>query len=269
MQSAVLEQWLHVDNQSAPNRNMREPTDGDEGDSSVVRLVRLLSGVVSTDVVTVQIGDGPDCLPDGSQRINVNDPVACARLGASKLCDERPDVRQAALELVQRDDGVLTTCADLVESLLRDPVWFVRKAAVGAAARLLPLSAHALGAVVTRLREDDTPDVRVAAARALQHDQARVPLVDAAKDDEAWAVRAAAVGMLGRLGAVDATPTIAACLADTAAGVRAAAAESLITLGTDAVLAHATELTARTTDADPQTREAAERALRGAGVPRG
>jgi hypothetical protein len=177
---------------------MREPTDGDEGDSSVVRLVRLLSGVVSTDVVTVQIGDGPDCLPDGSQRINVNDPVACARLGASKLCDERPDVRQAALELVQRDDGVLTTCADLVESLLRDPVWFVRKAAVGAAARLLPLSAHALGAVVTRLREDDTPDVRVAAARALQHDQARVPLVDAAKDDEAWAVRAAAVGMRAR-----------------------------------------------------------------------
>lgn len=278
-------------------------------ETEVVRLVRLLSGASTQDVVVVTVDDPANCVPDAGG-LDLRSSMACARLGATKLGAPSADVRQAALELTMRDEHVLFANADAVNALLRDPVWFVRRAAVVATARLLPLSSFVLTALLERLRVDDSSDVRASAVRALQHGVEFVPsekacdaLMEAAASDDAWDVRAAAVRMraprrrdrapsllaafdppsppshtrrarcksaVGLLGAAtpssDATATIAARFSDTAAGVRTAAVEAVGAIGANTVAAHATAILALTNDADPQTRETAERVLRCAGI---
>ena len=258
-------------------------------DSSVAGLVRVLTGgSMGATVVHVQldIGELDKAANRGAAAVDSTNVTQCAQLGASKLDHPTPEVRHAALELLMRDADVLASAAAGVLACFEDPVWFVRRAAVTAVARLLPLarasgpSSVALDALIGRL-DDESSEVRIAALRALQdQNDVNAPLlldsslrastltsaVARATADEAWGVRAAAVRLLGSRGEQGELvhAAIASCCADSAAGVRAAAIDAVGMLGAGAVARHVDAARRLTLDADGPTREAAERLLRGA-----
>ena len=243
----------------------------------VGRLVSVLLGPTKANSYVVSV-EGSSC---DDEQFDLHDAAACARLGASKLSAASPDTRQAALELLMRDDGVLRTAAIAVAALLEDSVWYVRRAAVDAIARLSPLADVYMQALIGRLVDDST-EVRIAAVRALlQHvdaglSEAAVAALVGACADEDWGVRAAAVRTLGeeasgRGGPISASveAAVAARLHDAASGVRAAAAvaigqHSAAGGARDAATEqrHFEALRTLTQDPDAPVREAAERVLR-------
>ena len=240
------------------------------GDTTVTRLLRRLQGSTKYQtVVHVQSGSTPDA------ELDLRDAAACARVGASMLDAPEPDARQAALELVARDTAVLMSAAASITPLLDDPVWFVRRAAVSAIARLLPEGDVRAQQALIGLLSDSSVDVRIGVMRALEDLDSDLPVEAAdvvvrACEDEAWNVRAAAVQLLGELERRRDAPTqpttesaVAARLHDTASGVRAAALEAIGCLSGGGVEErHAEAVRALTRDADMAVREAAERRLR-------
>ena len=107
------------------------------------------------------------------------------------------------------------------------------------------------------LRDDESDDVRVAAARAFgppafNEDSERVATaLSAATEDSSWAVRASAVSALARCARSSGatlppavTVRIAVCLGDAAAGVRSAAADAIAAMGREAVDAQRSVLAA-------------------------
>ena len=254
-----------------PINNAAADSDTDEDESSSSASTFGPAGVRNNKFITVRIVN--------ETAIDPNDEASHALLAAEKLDDVEPATRQAALEILMRNPDALQSVAAKVVVCLSDRSWFVRKAAAAASARLLDLLDDlnaVVDALVNALRDDESDDVRVAAARAFgppafNEDSERVATaLSAATEDSSWAVRASAVSALARCARSSgaALPPavavrIAACLGDAAAGVRSAAADAFAAMGREAVDAQRSVLAALSeADADPSVREAADRALR-------
>jgi len=132
-----------------------------------------------------------------------------------------------------------------------------------AAARSLKHYGLAAVEPLARLLQEDKADTRWWAARALaeiKEDSAIPPLIGALSDGDPD-VRACAALALGRMGAAsaaaDATPALAACLADESAFVASIAADGLSMIGEPAIGA----LTGMLADDQPHARLLAVRAL--------
>lgn len=252
----------------------------------VARLIQTLQSSTDSRYSLVSISVHVD-EPKSRGPPDENDAAACAQFAMSRLTDESADVRLAALELTMRDADALRSVAHTITSLLDDPIWFVRRAAITALSRL-PADATVLASLAARASDDDD-HVRTAALRALRlHDGDVLPetvlnaVMRAAADDSAsWSVRAAAVQTLGEFAGraasaaqpadspqtrsqsqaqaqADIDELLRLRLADPVAGVRVAAVEAVGLRGSHL----AEQLRALTLDVDPQVRDAAGRALR-------
>jgi HEAT repeat protein len=163
-----------------------------------------------------------------ASRLAATSTVAASFVDAA-LRDPDPYLRGAAARLAPR----LARFAPGLLAATRDPAVRVREAAM---ARLAELGLPGVpAALIERLREDDWPIVRSAAARSLAFAGPSVDvdraLVVATKDESAD-VRSAALRGLGQRGARSAVPTIAERFRDTreVPAVRAAAARALADL---------------------------------------
>jgi len=99
------------------------------------------------------------------------------------------------------------------------------------------VASGALAADLLQFVEDDLPELRAAAARALAHAQPHLAIEVLSKltEDSVWFVRLRAVVSLGKLGNPGAIPALLRGLSDANRLVRLRAAEALIGLRTDSV----------------------------------
>lgn len=173
---------------------------------------------------------------------------------ASALADEAAGVRWAALEALGAfPTDILREHAEALLPCLSAGSWRERRCAVLALGRLG--ADDLLGCrdcLVERLGDDD-PEVREAAAQALEKLQAFLEHEDAD-------FRATAISTLGQLPASVLAPhasRLARCLSDRTSAVRSAAALAIRQLGKDAILDHAPAFGQLLSDNDAAARRAA------------
>lgn len=270
----------HDETASESSRSYSESNEQPHG--SKAWLHQLLGLMRSTSQVTVdlEVNDLESSALNAGPT-DLSNPAELAHLTTMKLGHPSAEVRQACLELLARDPSTLAAVAEVVIARLSDDVWHVRRAAVEALARLLPVdgdtsshSASESGSSVLLLLvgklSDDVEQVRVAAARALRGvvpqrlEEMHLEALVAASQDSSLAVREAALGSLGRLasGRPAGLAAIRDCFGDRVPLVRLAAIEATAAVGAEALAAHKAELAALATgDASSEVRYAAERVL--------
>ena len=244
----------------------------------VEESLRLLRTMTATSYSPCKV-HVVDCAAAPEPALDFSDEQAVAAFAVARLSDEDADVKHAALEVVQRDLPSLQRAQhDVAECLHPREPWFVRKAAVTALSRL-PLDAAATWQYFGSCFADESEEVRAAAAGALcgardthldeLREHAHADVARVAASDESWTVRAAAVRALGRMARGDAADAgyIAPLLADSAAGVRAAALAALAAVaaapdGNAAVAPHLKQIAHLVDDPQLEVRSAADALLR-------
>lgn len=229
----------------------------------------------------------PLCEEDGPLDLGPEDPL----FWRSKLEDASPEVRQAAVQELQRDPEMLAKHAAHLMQLVRDESWFVRRTAVSALGRLeldaqvgasplLPSPTAARSASADDVLacpqaslfmpslEDVHAEVRSAALVALGRLQPGT-FVEGARaaarllSDTSPAVRAATIAYLGGLGPVELVSyaeAIAPLLKDRSGDVRAAAIVALASLDASTMAPFSETIEGLEADPDPDVRYAASRA---------